>query len=192
MRQPPTSRKTASACHAQRGADKMRRSGEAHRHARRGMGALDECRRSPVRRLLPGHRVHHVRGDGEGQSSGQVTDIPGDDGFDIPRRSSLVNRGQKHGVRYPSVPAVCASIAQVWFCIKKACEALPGSEQECEQIRQKRRFLWVPGKRRALENLKNTGKTQMVRIGIVGVGFMGMIHFLAARKLAQRAGDSCL
>ena len=30
---------------------------------------------------------------------------------------------------------------------------------------------------------KNTEKTAMVRIGIVGVGFMGMIHYLAAQKL---------
>src|SRR5262249_31738669 len=31
---------------------------------------------------------------------------------------------------------------------------------------------------------KNTEKTAMVRIGIVGVGFMGMIHYLAAQKLS--------
>ena len=30
---------------------------------------------------------------------------------------------------------------------------------------------------------KNTEKTAVVRIGIVGIGFMGMIHYLAARKL---------
>ena len=28
----------------------------------------------------------------------------------------------------------------------------------------------------------------MVGIGIVGIGFMGMIHYLAARKLDGRAG----
>jgi hypothetical protein len=28
-------------------------------------------------------------------------------------------------------------VTQIWFSIKKACEALPGSEQECEQIRTK-------------------------------------------------------
>src|SRR5207302_2650894 len=27
------------------------------------------------------------------------------------------------------------------------------------------------------------GKSSMVRIGIVGIGFMGMIHYLAARQL---------
>jgi hypothetical protein len=28
----------------------------------------------------------------------------------------------------------------------------------------------------------------MIRIGIVGIGFMGMIHYLAARGLSGRAG----
>ena len=32
----------------------------------------------------------------------------------------------------------------------------------------------------------------MIRIGIVGVGFMGMIHYLAARKLQWREGDGPL
>src|SRR5262245_4010371 len=33
------------------------------------------------------------------------------------------------------------------------------------------------------QHIEIKGNTPMVRIGIVGVGFMGMIHYLAARKL---------
>src|SRR5437899_11834693 len=39
------------------------------------------------------------------------------------------------------------------------------------------------GIRRTPEIANQQGDTSMVRIGLVGVGFMGMIHYLAARNL---------